>query len=225
LGAALLGAAAVALTACASSEAPPSRSAGEYTAPVLISGAVPEYTQEALDARVGGRVSARCRITKTGRVTGCQTVESIPLMDKAVLDALATWRCKPALRGETPVEVDHVFTLRLKLPPEAGGESTGSPNATPFDGKTMTRPQLVIGKDPIYTREALAKRAQGLFRARCVITTEGEVKNCVVLQSIPLMDDAILDALTQRRYTPVSHQGQLVDVTYVFNVKLVLPGR
>jgi TonB family protein len=227
LKAALLSAAAIASTACASS--PPRTSAGsgagEDAGPVLVSGAVPEYTKEALENRVEGNVAAKCLITATGEVTGCRIVRSLPLMDQAVLDAIATWRCKPALRRGEPVAVEHVFNLRLVLPRDSAESNAAAANTINFDGKTMTRPRLVVGKDPIYTEEALRNRVQGMFAARCVITAEGEVRNCLVLKSIPLMNDAILDALMQRRYTPALLDGQPVNVRYVFNVKLVLPHR
>ena len=89
----------------------------------------------------------------------------------------------------------------------------------------MTLPTLVKGKDPVYTREALAKRVEGLIVARCNLTTEGEVKNCFVLKSIPLMDGPVLDALMQQRYTPALLDGKPVLVNFIFNVTLRLPTR
>jgi len=96
--------------------------------------------------------------------------------------------------------------------------------AVPF-GKGMNRPLMICGRDPIYTREALAARAEGLAIIRCTINTEGRVTNCRVIKDIPIMRQTILDALYSRRYTPVYLGNMRVNVDYVFNIKLVLPQR
>ena len=191
--------------------------------PVLISGKVPEYTKEALDAGVEGPVEVRCLITKAGEVTKCKMLKSLPHMDQAVLDAVATWRCEPASRGGAPVEMQHVFKLRLKLPRELKANEQPVTGPVPFDASKMTRPELVIGKDPVYTEEALARRVQGKFVARCTITTQGQVTNCRVITPLPFMTETILNTLTQRVYKPARLNGEPVNVDYVFNVLLVLP--
>jgi TonB family protein len=196
------------------------------TPPTLTAGKVPEYTPEAIAAGVEGPVAARCVITEEGSVTNCQIVQSLPLMDKAVIDALSTWRCNPARRGGDPVAVEHVFNLRLKLPrpPNAPPDSDG---IMPFSDATMTRPKMLSGKDPVFTKEAHDKGIRGRFVARCVVTKEGAVTNCLVLKSLPYMDQAILDALMSRRYAPATMNGEPVAVRYVFNVDMHLwmPGQ
>ena len=92
----------------------------------------------------------------------------------------------------------------------------------PF-GAGMNRPTMISGRDPTYTRDALAARVEGLMIVKCVITTSGSLQNCRVIKSLPFMDQAVLEALAGRRYTPVMYQGRAVSVEYVFNIKLVLP--
>lgn len=94
----------------------------------------------------------------------------------------------------------------------------------PF-GAGMNRPSMVSGRDPVYTRDALAARVEGLMIVRCTITTSGAITNCRVIKELPHMKQAVLDALYSRRYTPVLFNGQPVNVDYVFNIKLVLPSR
>jgi periplasmic protein TonB len=94
--------------------------------------------------------------------------------------------------------------------------------AIPF-GAGMTRPQKISGKDPVYTREALAAKIEGLMIVRCVITVEGKLEGCKVIKPLPYMEKAVLEALATHQYTPVTFQGKPVSVNYVFNIKLVIP--
>jgi protein TonB len=94
----------------------------------------------------------------------------------------------------------------------------------PF-GAGMNRPSMTSGRDPIYTKEALAARVEGLMIVRCTINITGAITNCRVIKELPHMKQAVLDALYSRRYTPVTFNGQPVNVDYVFNIKLVLPTR
>jgi protein TonB len=93
----------------------------------------------------------------------------------------------------------------------------------PFSQGTMTPPKLLSGAPLQYTREALEAHVSGLLIAKCVITREGEVENCRIIKGLPHMDEAVLSALTTRRYTPVTYQGRPIGVSYIFNVKLDLP--
>jgi protein TonB len=92
----------------------------------------------------------------------------------------------------------------------------------PF-GAGMTPPELLGGATLQYTREALEARVSGTVIARCTITREGAVESCRIIKGLPYMDDAVVDALTTRRYRPVHFQGRPVSVTYTFNVKLRMP--
>lgn len=110
------------------------------------------------------------------------------------------------------------------------GSTTPVPTVQPQNvtipfGAGMNRPSMVSGRDPVYTKDALAARVEGLMIVRCTITTSGSITNCRVIKELPHMKQAVLDALYSRRYTPVLFNGQPVNVDYVFNIKLVLPSR
>jgi protein TonB len=57
----------------------------------------------------------------------------------------------------------------------------------------------------------------------CVITVEGEVRDCRVLRGLPFMDEAAVEALQRRRYRPATRNGQPVEVVYPFRIHLRLP--
>lgn len=104
------------------------------------------------------------------------------------------------------------------------GGQIGATEVLPF-GEGMSRPEQIEGRDPIYSREALEAHVQGLMIVKCVITTEGRLENCRIIKPLPFMDKAVLDALSTRRYKPVTYQGKPVTVDYVFNIRLVMPTR
>lgn len=90
-------------------------------------------------------------------------------------------------------------------------------------GAGMTQPERISGPIPEYTKEALEQRIQGLMIVKCVITLEGEVRSCRIIKPLPFMEAAVLDALYQSRYKPVTLQGRPVQAEYTFNLKLTLP--
>lgn len=86
------------------------------TRPVQLEGRDPQYTREALEARVEGKLIAKCVINTGGRLESCRIIKSLPMMDQAVLGALATKRYTPVMYQGRPVAVQYIFEFRLVLP-------------------------------------------------------------------------------------------------------------
>ncbi|HYO71160.1 MAG TPA: TonB family protein [Archangium sp.] len=108
-------------------------------------------------------------------------------------------------------------TAELKRPqPEALG--AGEPVAV--EPSAMTRPQRVSGREPELTPEARAERVRGTALVRCVVTKEGRVTNCRLLNGLPHMEQELIDALSTWRVTPVTAQGKPLDVDYTFVVRI-----
>jgi TonB family protein len=110
-------------------------------------------------------------------------------------------------------------------PPGSGFDVAIPPHENdviPF-GNGMTPPEKISGPSPVYTKEALAQRVEGPMILKCVITREGQVKNCRIIRPLPHMESAVLDALYQSRYKPVTYQGVPVNADYTFNLQLTLP--
>ena len=88
----------------------------EMTRPVQISGEDPQYTREALEARVQGLMIAKCVITLRGALENCRVVKGLPHMEQEVLRALSTRRYQPVTFAGQAVAVDYVFYVHLRLP-------------------------------------------------------------------------------------------------------------
>ena len=100
---------------------PPPVKAAEFndatmTAPIIISGPPPEYTQDAIDREIEGLMVVRCVVTVEGFVHSCKVIKSLPFMDRAVIDSLQRRRYKPAVQQGKPIDVYYTFNVRLKLP-------------------------------------------------------------------------------------------------------------
>jgi len=88
-----------------------------------------------------------------------------------------------------------------------------------------TLPVKLTGPEIAYTGPALDHEVEGVMRVACVVTVQGEVDRCRVLQGVPFMDVAVLQALEHRRYVPARlPDGRPVETEYVFVVRLLLRG-
>jgi protein TonB len=100
------------------------------------------------------------------------------------------------------------------------GVVSGDTQVMPFmDG--MQRPTLISKVDPVYTREARNQNVQGLILTKCVIGITGALSRCRIVKGLPTMDQAVLSALSQWRYSPVLYQGKPTAVEYLIPVRLV----
>ncbi len=158
---------------------------------------------------------------------------------RPLFDGILRGRPASSLRTAAAIAVvAHAAALALLLttrggPPEAprpgmlvvDPRGSGSPSAPPVPfGPGMEPPRRLSGRDPVYTPEAVAARVQGVALVECVVTIEGSLTDCRLLRPVPHMEQAILESMATRRYTPVLREGQPVAVSYVFEVDLVLPG-
>jgi len=81
--------------------------------PRKLSGRDPEYTREALEAKVEGTMIVRCVIELDGKLEDCKVIKSLPFMEGAVLSALATHTYTPVMFQGRPTRVNYVFNIKL----------------------------------------------------------------------------------------------------------------
>nr|QKW93768.1 ferric siderophore transport system periplasmic-binding protein TonB [Vitiosangium cumulatum] len=129
---------------------------------------------------------------------------------------------RPAPEAKKP-EAKTLVSARTpepRRPQDSASASLGASEPLPFDPGGMTRPQRVSGRDPQLTPEAQAQRVRGTALVRCVVTREGRVTNCRLLNGLPYMEQELLEALSTWRVTPVMAQGKPLDVDYTFVVRI-----
>ena len=99
--------------------APPVYNAGNgVSAPVLVTEVKPEYTREAMDARIEGTVWLECVVAATGGVGDVKVTRSLDAMfglDQQAINALKEWRFKPGEKDGKPVAVRVQVEIRFTL--------------------------------------------------------------------------------------------------------------
>jgi len=95
---------------------PPYRVGGEVTRPEIVSSTRPVYTELARRARVTGTVIVEAIIDEHGDVKDARVLKGLPMgLDQAALDAIRTWKFKPATREGQPVAVYYVLTTNFQV--------------------------------------------------------------------------------------------------------------
>jgi protein TonB len=88
---------------------------GGVAAGMLLQKTTPLYPPIAKAARVSGTVILQATISKAGTIENLRVVGGPAMLQQAALDAVRTWRYRPYLLNNEPVEVETtvnvVFTL------------------------------------------------------------------------------------------------------------------
>lgn len=95
---------------------PPYRVGGEVGRPEKISGDPPVYTELARRARVAGVVIIEVVIDEQGNVTSTRVLKGLPMgLDRVAVDAVQTWKFKPATMYGKPVAVYYTLTVNFQV--------------------------------------------------------------------------------------------------------------
>jgi TonB family protein len=104
------------------------------------------------------------------------------------------------------------------------GEAT-TPAATqgPFRvGGAIKAPRKLFDVKPVYPEDAAAAGVQGVVILDVTIAKDGSVADATIRRSIPLLDQAALDAVRQWRFTPTVLDGEPIDVLMTVTVNFTL---
>lgn len=89
-------------------------------------------------------------------------------------------------------------------------------------GGDVRPPAKIHDVAPVYPAIAQAARVQGIVIIQATIGIDGAVVDAIVLRSVPLLDQAAVDAVRQWRYTPTRLNGQPVAVVMTVTVNFQL---
>jgi len=112
-----------------------------------------------------------------------------------------------------------------------GGVVGGLPEAPPPPpppqapvrvGGNIRPPTKIKDVKPIYPSIAQSARVQGVVIIEATIGLDGKVNDARVLRSIPLLDQAALDAVRQWQFTPTLLNGVPVPVIMTVTVNFTL---
>jgi TonB family protein len=124
------------------------------------------------------------------------------------------------LRGEEPVEISWTSgtrTYRLRFRFASGGAT--QPVAV---GAGMSRPAKIRDVPPVYPAEAKAAKVAGMVIIETVVDENGDVADARIIRSVPMLDQAALDAVRQWKYAPTLLNGKPVAVVMTVNVTFAM---
>ena len=157
--------------------------------------------------------------------------------------ALRRWTYDPPAKGPL------AFTVSFSFKPGAEPATTQSASVPPSGvtnlstfvsapgtagamqpvrvGGQIKAPTQIKKVQPVYPAEAQAAKVQGIVIMEATIGVDGRVTDAKVLRSVPLLDQAAVDAVRQWEYTPTLLNGTAVPiimtVTVTFNLAPAAP--
>jgi len=82
---------------------------------MLLQKTQPVYPPIAKAARVSGTVVLQATISKTGSIENLRVMSGPAMLQQAAMDAVKTWRYKPYLLNNEPVEVETTVNVIFSL--------------------------------------------------------------------------------------------------------------
>jgi protein TonB len=152
---------------------------------------------------------------------------------RAAEAAARQWKFEPATT-ETTCKIDFGFRTRKKDPhdaaPSASVASTrpGEPTSLPKTdaplrvGGVIKPPRKVVDAKPVYPEDARDGAVEGVVVLDLTIAKDGTVSNAVVRRSIPLLDQAAIDAVRQWRFEPTLLNGAPVEIVMTVTINFNL---
>ena len=89
-------------------------------------------------------------------------------------------------------------------------------------GGDIKEPRKIRDMRPVYPQEAMDAKVQGIVILEAVIGLDGAVEKARLLRSVPLLDQAALDAVLQWQFTPTLLNGAPVPVIMTVTVNFTL---
>lgn len=145
---------------------------------------------------------------------------AIDALVQAAIDTARSWVYEPPVDGPISFSVGFRFSPGMKAgtsEPTAPSGPVRRDNAVRVSGR-ITPPQKIHDVHPVYPPLAQSARVQGIVVMEGRIEQDGTVSHAQVMRSIPLLDQAALDAVLQWRFTPTLVDGQPVPVIMTVTV-------
>jgi len=199
------------------------RAVGDIQPPKLIKQVAPVYPEEARKAGVEGVVILEAKADEQGNVVDARILRSVDPLDNAALAAVRQWKYEPLVIAGKARKVLFTVTVRFTL---KDGEKAKmlekfAAGAVKAEG-AIEPPKLVEEVVPVYPEAARVAGVQGVVILSVRTDATGKVADTIVLRSIPLLDQAAIDAVRQWVYEPKVIGGQTVSVVFTVTVRFVL---
>ncbi len=199
------------------------RAVGDIKPPKLVKQVAPVYPQTARQARVEGVVILEAKTDEQGDVVGARILRSVPILDQAAIEAVKQWKYEPLIIDGTARKV--LFTVTVRFALDEGDKVKALDKFAQGAIKAENEikpPRLVKEVAPVYPEAARVAVVEGVVILGVKTDEKGAVKDVYVLRSIPLLDQAAIDAVRQWVYEPMIIDGKAVPVVFTVTVRFQL---
>jgi TonB family protein len=201
------------------------RAVGEVKPPKLVKEVRPVYPKEAAKAGVEGVVILEAKADEKGDVIETRVLRSIPPLDQAAIDAIKQWKYEPMVIDGKPRKVIFTVTVRFNLDESKAGRTRAVDKfaAGAIKAEGDVKPPLLIKEVvPVYPETARVAGVEGVVILSVKTDEAGKVADTMVLRSIPLLDQAAIDAVKQWVYEPFVKDGKAQPVVFTVTVRFQL---
>jgi len=202
----------------------PVRAIGEIKPPRPVKQVDPIYPEIARLSRVEGLVILEAATDIYGRVVEAHVLRSIPLLNQAAIDAVRQWVYEPMVIEGKPRGCIFTVTVRFELKDKtAKAEELKEGEPLRLSGLIdLEMPRKIKEVDPVYPEIARKAHVEGMVILEATADIYGRVQNVKILRSIPLLDQAAIDAVKQWVYEPVIINEKPIPVTFNLTVRFAL---
>lgn len=196
------------------SPTPPPQDIKDIKNPRLIHKVESKYPEEAIKAKVEGKVVIEATTNIDGDVVETKVLQGHPLLKQAAVDAIKQWKYEPYIEKGEKKPVQFTVIVNFRLPRKSEDK--------PIALSAQKPPKLIKKVNAKYPPEALKAGVSGKVVLEATTNKEGDVSDAVVIDGHPLLNPAALDALRQWKYEPYLIKGvkKPVKFTVVMNFKL-----
>ena len=204
------------------------------------------HPEEALRDSLEGKVFLKFRVNVDGSVSDVRVLRGLEVFHQAAIDAVSQYRFKPAEHNGKVVPVWMTQPLSFRLPKQQTRQAPRSSRYVPptasghfrvekrFSNEFMSvfkaevKPKLLYSVEPVYPKEALEDKVEGMVLLQCVVNVDGSISDVTAVKSRGTIDrkefqQAAIDAVSQYRFTPAEHNGKPVAVWIPQMIRFRLP--
>jgi len=201
------------------------RAVGDVQPPKLIKPVNPVYPEEARVSGVQGLVILEAKADEQGNVIDVRILRSVPLLDQAAIDAVKQWKYEPLVIGGRARKAVFTVTVRFALKDKDGDRAKAfnefARGAVKAEGD-VNPPRLIKESAPVYPEAARQAGVEGVVILGVRADETGAVVDAIVLRSIPLLDQAAIDAVKRWAYEPTLIGGKAVPIVFTVTVRFRL---
>lgn len=215
--------------------------AGAQAPRTQIKASYADYPIEALEKGVSGTVTVNITINSAGEVSTAAVTDGPQALRASAFKAAMGLKYTPGpSTTAATIYVEYRLdrqgwgvqiaesrsagrTIFVQAPRPLPGRSpalgaTQEPGPELRVGGEIRPPKKIKDMPPVYPQEALDANVQGVVILEVRIDTAGRVSDTKVLRSIPMLDQAAIDAVKQWEYEPTLLNGQAIPVVMTVTV-------